>query len=64
MLRRLALLFFASLLWAAPPRGTLVIVGGHGETPEIRKAFLDGAGGRGGVIGIIPTATEDPEGEL
>ncbi|BDU77899.1 cyanophycinase [Mesoterricola sediminis] len=64
MKRFLAALAFSCLLAAAPPKGTLVIVGGHGSTPDIMHAFLQGAGGRGGVIGIVPTATEDPEGEL
>ena len=64
MSRLTALLLCSCLLSAAPPKGTLVIVGGHGTTPEIMNAFLKGAGGRGGVIGIVPTATEDPEGEL
>lgn len=64
MPRFLALLLCSCLLAAAPPKGTLVIVGGHGTTPDIMDAFLKGAGGRGGVIGIIPTATEDPEGEI
>jgi cyanophycinase len=64
MFRRLAFLFLAGCCMGAAPKGTLVIVGGHGTTPEIMDAFLKGAGGRGGIIGIIPTATIDPEGEL
>ncbi|WP_306599412.1 cyanophycinase [Geothrix sp. 21YS21S-2] len=64
MLRSLCLLLLTCLLGAAAPKGTLVIVGGHGTTPDIMDAFLKGAGGRGGIIGIIPTATSDPEGEL
>ena len=63
MLRHLAFLLISCCLCAGP-KGTLVIVGGHGMTPDILEAFLQGAGGRGGAIGIIPTATEDPEGEL
>ena len=63
MFLRLAFLLVCCGLCAAP-KGTLVIVGGHGMTPDILEAFLQGAGGRGGHIGIIPTATEDPEGEL
>ncbi|HLO66060.1 MAG TPA: cyanophycinase [Holophaga sp.] len=63
MLRFLAILAFSCFL-AAAPKGTLVIVGGHGMTPDILDAFLKGAGGRGGVIGIVPTATSDPDGEL
>lgn len=59
-------LALACLGLAAPaqppaPKGTLVIVGGGGTTPEIQRAFLDGAGGRGGVVGIIPTSTSEPE---
>lgn len=49
---------------AAPPKGTLVIVGGGGSTPEIAQAFYQGAGGKGGVVGIIPTSTSDPDGAL
>lgn len=64
MLRALVLFCCTCLLAAGPPKGTLVIVGGHGTTPEIMDAFLKGAGGRGGSIGIVPTATSDPEGEL
>jgi len=70
MLKTLLLPFLACLALGAaparpsPPKGTLVIVGGHGTTPDIMDAFLQGAGGKGGAIGIIPTATEDPEGEL
>ncbi len=45
----------------AAPKGTLVIVGGGGTTPEIERAFLDAAGGRGGVVGIVPTSTSEPE---
>lgn len=62
--RTFAILLLGCALLAAPPKGTLVIVGGHGEPKDVMDAFLNGAGGKGGVIGIIPTATEDPEGEL
>jgi cyanophycinase len=64
MFRRAALLLCCTLLAAAGPRGTLVIVGGHGTTPDILEAFLQGAGGRGGTVGIVTTSTSDPEGEL
>lgn len=43
------------------PKGTLVMVGGGGTTPEITEAFLKGAGGKGGVVGIIPTSTSEPD---
>lgn len=47
-----------------PPKGTLVIVGGGGMPQDIMDAFLQAAGGRGGMVGIIPTSTEDPEGAI
>jgi cyanophycinase len=59
-------LSLASILaWAVTaPKGTLVIVGG-GEMPQdILDTFLRASGGRGGVVGIIPTSTSDPEGAL
>lgn len=43
------------------PKGTLVIMGGGDETPEIIGAFAQAAGGKGAIIGIIPTANADPE---
>lgn len=46
------------------PKGTLVIVGGGGMPQEILEAFLRASGGPGGVVGIIPTATSDPDGAL
>lgn len=49
---------------APGPKGTLVIVGGGGMPQEILDAFLQASGGPGGVVGIIPTATSDPEGAL
>jgi cyanophycinase len=65
MLRRLAILLLAcGLLSAAPPKGTLVIVGGGGMPPPIMEAFLQASGGRGGVVGIVPTSPSDPEGAL
>jgi cyanophycinase len=61
----LALSIATTLLFAAtPPKGTLIIVGGGGETPEIAEAFLQGSGGRGGVVGIITTPTSEPEENL
>lgn len=42
------------------PKGTLVIVGGGGSTPDIWKRFIDGAGGPEALIVVIPTAMEDP----
>ncbi len=49
---------------AAPPQGTLVIVGGGGMPQSIMDAFLQASGGKGGVVGIIPTSTSDPDGAL
>ncbi len=43
------------------PRGTLVIMGGGDETPDIVAAFALAAGGKGGVVGIIPTPHAEPE---
>ncbi len=64
MLRTFSLLLLSCLLAAAPPKGTLVIVGGHGRTPDIAEAFLQGAGGKGGVVGIVPTSTSEPVEEI
>ncbi|MFZ1377632.1 MAG: cyanophycinase [Geothrix sp.] len=47
-----------------PPKGTLVIVGGGGMPQPILDAFLSASGGKGGVVGIIPTSTSDPDGAL
>jgi len=48
----------------AGPKGTLVIVGGGGMPQAILDAFLQASGGKGGVVGIIPTSTSDPDGAL
>jgi cyanophycinase len=64
MFRLVATLFCAAFLFAAPPRGTLVIVGGGGMPQEIMDAFLQASGGKGGRVGIIPTSTSDPDGAL
>jgi len=54
-----------SLLAAPPaPKGTLVIVGGGGFPAEVRAAFLTAAGGKSAVIGVIPTASSEPEAVL
>ena len=51
---------------AKPPvpvvkKGTLVIVGGGGATPEIWKRFIElASGGPDALIVVIPTAMEDP----
>lgn len=51
----------ATLQAAAPaPKGTLVIMGGGDETPDIVAAVRDSAGGKGGVLGVIPTANDNP----
>jgi cyanophycinase len=47
-----------------PPKGTLVIVGGGGMPAPIEAAFLKAAGGPGGIVGIVPTSTSDPDGAL
>jgi cyanophycinase len=43
-----------------PAKGSLVIVGGGMVVPEIRKRFLDLAGGTGANFVLIPTAQGDP----
>ncbi|WLT30835.1 cyanophycinase [Geothrix sp. PMB-07] len=59
-------LLFTSMFAASqiPPKGTLVIVGGGGFPADVQAAFFQACGGRGGVVGIIPTSTSDPEGAL
>ncbi len=64
-LLHLAIAIAATLAFAAaPPKGTLVIVGGGGMPQEIMDAFLSASGGKGGSVGIIPTSTSDPDGAL
>jgi cyanophycinase len=41
------------------PKGTLVIVGGGGATPEIWERFIKASGGPDALICVIPTAMED-----
>jgi cyanophycinase len=63
MFRAFGIFLFSVVLTAAAPRGTLVIVGGGDMPQEVTDTFLRAAGGsEGAVIGVIPTATEDPEG--
>jgi cyanophycinase len=64
MLRLLAILLCACLLGAAGPKGTLVIVGGGEEPPAVLRAFIEASGGRGGIVGVVTTATVDPDGAL
>jgi cyanophycinase len=40
-----------------PPRGTLIVVGGGGQIPEVYKAFIDAAGGPDALILIVPNAS-------
>ena len=54
-------LFLALALQAGPPKGTLVIMGGGDETPGIVTAFAQAAGGKGGLLGIIPTPSAEPD---
>jgi cyanophycinase len=42
------------------PKGTLVIVGGGGMTPEIAKAFIQGGGGENGYFVALPISMPDP----
>jgi cyanophycinase len=64
MLRQIALLLFSGFLLSAGPKGTLIIVGGGEEPPSVIRAFLEASGGRGGTVGVVTTATEDPQGAL
>jgi cyanophycinase len=41
------------------PKGTLVIVGGGGMTPEIAKAFITGGGENGNFV-VLPISMPDP----
>jgi cyanophycinase len=60
------MLCLSTILFAGrpSPKGTLVIVGGGGEPQAILDAFYKASGGPGGVVGVVTTATEDPEGAL
>ena len=42
-----------------PPTGTVLVVGGGQQGPELYKAFIDGAGGPNALIVDIPTAGGD-----
>ncbi len=42
------------------PKGTLVIVGGGGMTPEVAKAFINGGGGENGHFVVLPISMPDP----
>jgi len=42
-----------------PPRGTVLVVGGGGQGPELYKAFIDAAGGPNALIVDVPTAGGD-----
>lgn len=42
-----------------PARGTVLVVGGGGQGPELYRAFIDGAGGPNALIVDIPTAGGD-----
>ncbi len=64
VLAGLSLCLMSLLTAATSTKGTLVIVGGGGMPPAILEAFLGASGGKGGVVGIIPTSTSDPEGAL
>jgi cyanophycinase len=63
-LLNLALILATFPCFATAPKGTLVIVGGGGMPQAIMDAFLKASGGPGGVVGIIPTSTSDPDGAL
>jgi cyanophycinase len=60
----MAILFLSCLLLGASPKGTLVIVGGGGLPQAILDTFLSASGGRGGIVGILPTATSEPDAAL
>ena len=42
-----------------PPRGTVLVVGGGGQGPEIYRTFIEAAGGPNALIVDIPTAGGD-----
>ena len=43
------------------PKGTLIIGGGGGMGADVWQRFLDAAGGKDGLIVVVPTALEDPQ---
>ncbi|MCE9560705.1 MAG: cyanophycinase [Planctomycetes bacterium] len=45
---------------AVVPKGTLMIIGGGGSTPEMWERFIKASGGPDALIVVIPTALEDP----
>jgi cyanophycinase len=51
----------ASASTIGPAKGTLIIIGGGGMTPEIWQRFIDLAGGTKAKIVVIPTANEEAE---
>lgn len=42
------------------PKGTLIIIGGGGTTPDMWERFIQASGGPDATIVVIPTAGEDP----
>lgn len=68
LLKRLLPLLGSLALMAGPsetpipatPKGCLVIAGGGALPAELIETFLKASGGRGGVVGIIPTASSVP----
>lgn len=42
------------------PKGTLVIIGGGGTTPEINKRYLEAGGGADGHFVVLPISMPDP----
>jgi cyanophycinase len=42
------------------PKGTLIIIGGGGSTPDMWERFIKASGGPDALIVVIPTALEDP----
>lgn len=59
-----ALIFtlFSFAAFAAPPAGTLVIVGGGDRPDEVMDAFMTSSGGKNANICLVTTSTSDPEG--
>lgn len=60
-MKRMFALLLACALWGAPPPGTLVVAGGGTLVDEIVDTFLQAAGGREAVIGVLPAASGSPE---
>jgi cyanophycinase len=57
----LAVAAILSTVYAQAPKGTLVVVGGGGTTPEIVARTLGLAGGARAVVAVLPQSSELPD---